>query len=293
MKDKLVLVTGANSGIGYATVKALATMGASVIMLCRDRMKGETAQRELIAATKNQRIHLVLADLAIRDDIVKACDHVAVEFGQLDVLVNNAALIPPKRTLTPDGLESQFAINHLSYFMMSLLLLPLLQKRGGRIVNVSSDLHREGVIDWDNLQAEREYAGSMYGSGWGQYSNTKLMNVLFTKALAAKLPDRAVTVNALHPGLIGTNLTRHNIPKLVRPFFLAFAPNADTGAKTSVYLASSPDVSGVTGEYFEKSAQITSSPASYKMDTAERLWQISAQISQLDPSLLSVAHSPS
>lgn len=289
MNEQLFMVTGANSGIGLETAKQLAKMGAGVIMVARSRDKGEAAQRTVIAAGGHERVHLLLADLSAIGQVKRLADEVERGFARLDGLINNAAIVPGVREVTEDGLERQFAVNHLAYFILGVRLLPLLARtaalRGepARMVNVSSNLHEQGSIDFDDLQAETVYKRSGFGAGWGRYNDTKLMNVLFTYELARKLGAApTVTVNAMNPGLNATNLTRSNMPKWVQPVWRAFGPKPERGARTTLYAATAPDMRGVTGKYLENAALHESSPASHDADAARRLWTISAQIAGID-----------
>jgi NAD(P)-dependent dehydrogenase (short-subunit alcohol dehydrogenase family) len=291
MKDKICLVTGANSGIGWATAYGLAQRQATVIMLCRDRQRGEAVRQEIIAQTKNQSVHLLVADLASIAETKAAAAELSNQFGRLHVLINNAAIIPAKRILTADALETQFAVNHLAYFILANALLPLLQANGtptnpARIVNVSSLLHSSGVVDFDNLQSEKLYAGRLAngGAGWGVYCNTKLMNILFTNALARKLSQAGidnVTVNSLHPGVIATNLTR-NLPEFAQRIYTTVMPKPEVGARTSLYLATSPEVIGVSGRYFVDSKVKQPSALAQNEQLADRLWLASAALAKME-----------
>ncbi|GAB4547939.1 MAG: SDR family oxidoreductase [Anaerolineae bacterium] len=280
MQGKIVMVTGANSGIGYATVEGLAAQGATLILHARSKEKGEKAREDIARKTGNTNIHLMLADLSSIEQLKELADQVKAKFDHLDVLINNAALVPTRRTLTKDGLEAQFAINHLSYFILGNLLLPHLEASGaGRMINVSSNLHAVGKVDFENLQAEKRYEFyPVGGPGWGQYSNTKLMNILFTKEMARRLgEDAKVTVNAVHPGLIGTNLSRA-MPKFIHRIYLSMVAKPEKGAETSIYLATSPDVAKITGQYFTNKQIAESSPASHQIEVALRLWEVSAKL---------------
>lgn len=285
MSGKTILITGANSGIGYEAVRGLATMGATVIMHGRSRDKLTTARDAIAQAVPGADLHMLLADLSVIAEVKRLAAEVVNGFDRLDVLINNAALIPEKRTTTPDGLETQFAINHLAPFILTTLLLPTLYKSApARIVNTSSSLHSDGRIEFDNLQSERVYAPGVVGAGWGAYSNTKLMNVLFTLELARRLDKSRVTANALHPGIIGTNLVRETGPSWLRAigftwFYKLIMPSPASGARTTIYLASSPEVANVTGEYFVKEKIAPMSQAARDVDAAARLWTISEQLS--------------
>jgi NAD(P)-dependent dehydrogenase (short-subunit alcohol dehydrogenase family) len=279
MNGKTVLVTGANSGIGLATAKGLAKAGATVVMLCRNAEKGQAALREVIDTTKNPDVHLICADLSVQADIRAAAKTFTERFDRLDVLINNAAIVPPQRQLTQDGIETQFAVNHLSYFLLTHLLLDVLKMSApSRIVNVSSNLHSVGRFDASNLEAATGYGMA----GIPQYNNTKLFNMLFTFELARRLEDTGVTVNALHPGVIGTNLTRA-LPRPLSALYRMVMPKPESGARTSIYLASSPDVEGITGKYWANSAISEPSPHSQRQEDARALWEISERMTGIVP----------
>lgn len=284
LTGKIALVTGANSGIGFATAQGLAQRGATVVMLCRNRDKGEAARQAIAQATGSQTVHLILADLGVQTQVRRAADEFKARFSRLDILINNAAIIPAQRELTSDGLETQFAVNHLSYVLLTHLLLDVLKASApARIVNVSSNLHARGKIDFDDLQSAKAYPTM----GWGQYSNTKLMNHLFTFELARRLHGTGVTVNCVHPGVIGTNLSR-TLPKWMHRVYVAVMPKPEDGAKTSLYVATAPELANVTGKYFADRKEAQPAPAALDRATAERLYDLSLRMvnsaeSQLAP----------
>ncbi len=285
LTGKTILVTGANSGIGLATAKSLAKMGAQVVMLCRSREKGEAARAEVIEATENKSVHLILADLSIQAEVRRAADEFKAKFNRLDVLINNAAIIPAKREVTADGIETQFAVNHLSYFLLTNLLLDVLKASApSRVVNLSSNLHASGKVNFDDLQSTGNYSRM----GWGQYSNTKLMNQHFTFELARRLEGTGVTVNSVHPGVIGTNLSR-TMPKWMHSVYKAVMPKPEDGAKTSIYVATAPELVNVTGQYFTNSKLAKAADIARDPDTARRLWDISAQMVNLGENQASFA----
>jgi len=277
MQGKVCLVTGANSGIGKGTALGLAKMGATVIMVARNPKKGQAAREEIKTLSGNDAVELMLADLSSQTAVRGLAASVKEQFDYLHVLVNNAAIIPPERTITMDGIETQFAVNHLAPFLLTNLLIDFLTSSApARIVNVASTAHRDGKIDFDDLQSEKKYNRL----GWQQYSNTKLANILFTNVLAQKLEGTDVTANSLHPGVIWTNLWR-GFPKFLYPLAKLLFKQVDEGAQTSLYLAASPDVEGVTGKYFKDKKVVDGAPQAYEQGVAQQLWQVSAELTHL------------
>lgn len=273
MSDKICLVTGANSGIGKATALGLAEMGATVVMVCRDHKKGEAAQSEIIEKTSNQNIDLMLCDLSSQRSIRDFVTSFQSNYQQLHVLINNAALVPPKRTETVDNIETQLAVNHLAPFLMTHLLLDTLKNSApSRILTVSSSVHRQGQIDFDDLQSTKSYRVN----GWIQYCNTKLFNILFTYELARRLEGSGVTANVLHPGTISTNLQRGT--KILQWLMKLTFQTPKSGAANSLYLASSPQVESISGKYFKAKKPVRSSSETYDEAAAKRLWEISAEM---------------
>src|ERR671912_2543455 len=200
MDDKVCMITGATSGIGKATVMGLASIGASVVMVGRDRGRGEAALAEIKEGSSNASVDLMLADLSSQQEIHRLADEFKEAYPRVDVLINNAGEIRSKRVTTADGLEMTFAVNHLAYFLLTNLLLDLLMASApSRIVNVSSGDHSNGAIDFDDLQGQKGYKGAR------AYSQSKLANVLFTYELARRLKGTGITANCLHPGVVRTN----------------------------------------------------------------------------------------
>ena len=275
MKGKVVMVTGANSGMGKEIALALAGMGATLVMVCRDRERGEAARHDVISATGNQQVELLIADLSSQKSIRDLASDFKTRHDRLDVLVNNAGMSLPSRSVTADGIETVFATNHLAPFLLTNLLLPVLTASApARVVTVSSGVQAMGKIDFEDLQGAKSY------SEIRAYNQSKLANLLFTYELARRLKGTGVTANALEPGFVKTNL------KVPFPFsFFSFMRGKPAdGAKPSVFLASSPEVEGVTGTFFNNKGVATrSSPASYDEDAARRLWQVSAELTHLDP----------
>lgn len=280
MTGKICIVTGANSGIGRETARGLAARGATVVLACRNQQKGEAALAELQASTKNEALHLMLVDLADKASIRNMATAFRQQFGQLDLLVNNAGAFIPTRQTSVDGFELTFATNHLAYFLLTHLLLDLLVATpGSRVVNVSSDAHRGGAIHFDDLQLAQGYGG------YKAYAQSKLANILFSNELARRLGTTTPTVNSLHPGVVATNFGSGK-PGFFSFFFRMFSPfflSPETGARTSLYLATSPEVAGVTGKYFDRSKLRKPSVAALNAETAARLYQISASLTDVVP----------
>ena len=277
MTGKVCLVTGGTSGIGKATALELAKLKASVIIVGRNRKRGESAQEEIRSKSGNQNVELMLADLSSQQSIRQMAQEFKSKRERLDVLINNAGVFMLRRSLTVDGIEKTFAVNHLAPFLLTDLLLDLLKKSApSRIVNVASATHYGKRVRFDDLQGKRRY------SGFWAYGQSKLANILVTYSLARKLEGTGVTVNCLHPGFVRTNLGRDNGP-LFFFFKLAtiFAVSPEKGAETVIHLASSPEVSGVTGKYFEDRKEVRSSDESYDVETARRLWQVSEELTGL------------
>src|SRR5579863_3372611 len=275
LQGKICLVTGSTSGIGKVTARELANRGATVVLVSRSRAKGEATQAEIKQATGNQQVELLVANLSLLADV----RHLAAEFQQthnhLHVLVNNAGGAYPTRTLTSEGLEATLAVNYLAPFLLTELLLDTLKASApARIVNVSSTTHTSASIEFDNLQGEKKY------TNLGNYSQAKLALLLWTYELARRLEGTGVTVNALHPGVVASNFIdgmtgpASLVMKLVKPFLLT----VDKGAQTTLYLATSPLVEGVSGKYFVKSQEKKSSSRSYDQSVGLRLWEVTEQL---------------
>ena len=280
MQGKTCLVTGANTGIGKETARELAARGAQVIMVCRNREKGEAALGDIVETTGNENVVLLLADLASLEQVRSLGAQVNRDYPRLDVLINNAGLQLWERHVTPDGYEETFAVNHPAPFLLTHLLLPSLQAAGtARIVNVSSGMHWGGRIHLNDLMRERRYSSSKV------YAQTKLANVLFTYELARRLEGSGITVNTLSPGMVRSEFFRDygGVMGAIVRSWRVFMVSPQKGAETSVYLAASLEVEGLTGRYFVKSKAVKSSRASRNRHLAGRLWQVSAELTGLDP----------
>lgn len=275
MQNKTVLVTGANSGMGLATTVALAKLGANVIMLCRSKQRGEQALAEARRQSGSALIKLMLCDLASLASIRAFAAAFLVQHDVLDVLVNNAGVVTVKRKTTADGFESMMGVNHLGHFLLTQLLLDaIIHAPQGRIVNVSSGAHKIGRIDWANPHLQRGFRV------WNGYAQSKLANILFTRELAKRLAGTSATANSLHPGAVATNIGVDRdtgfgkaVHAMMRPFFLTAAQGADT----TVFLASSPDVQAVSGEYFYRRAIAPVSTRAKDDALARQLWDWSEE----------------
>jgi NAD(P)-dependent dehydrogenase (short-subunit alcohol dehydrogenase family) len=269
MKGKRVVITGPTKGIGRVTAVELAKKGAEMILVARDEARAKELAAEIGGAD------VFIADLSSIAEVKRVGDEIAKKYDRIDVLINNAGAINMTREKTVDGLEKTFATNHLAYFVLTDKLLPSLKNApSARIVNVASEAHRQGSIDFDDLQAEKRY------SGMNVYFASKLANILFTAELARRLEGTKVTANALHPGMIASGFMTNNSGlialgwKIISPFMLS----TETGAKTTIFLASDPSVEGVTGKYFEKCREKKPSRKARDMASATRLWQVSEDL---------------
>lgn len=277
MTGRLVLVTGSTAGIGKRAALELARRGAHVIVQGRDAAKAERVVNELKQESGNAKLDFLVADLSSMKAVRGLAEEVAQKYGKLDVLLNNAGALQTKREVTVDGYERTFATNHLAYFLLANLLLPVLEKgTKPRIVNVSSEAHRSGPLNFDDLMAEKGYSAFL------QYGRSKLANILFTRELARRVSGKGITVNCLHPGFVASEfLSKGGIWSFIKPVAYLFAIDEEQGAKTSVYLASSAEVASVTGKYFVKCRE--KSPRRFAEDdeAAKRLWDVSEKLTGL------------
>lgn len=266
MVGKTCLVTGANSGIGFETAKGLAALGADLILVCRDSERGELARQQIIRETGNDRIDLRIADISSMQSVRKLAEGVSRDIPQLHVLINNAGIMLSKREVTTEGYEVQYAVHHLGPFLLTHLLLDKLKASSpARIINVTSKLHRMNHIDFDNLQAEKKFGP------FKTYAASKLANIMFTYSLAEQLKGTGVTVNCLHPGVIGSNIG--STPSFIK--VLMKSPR--TGAATPIYLASALELEVMSGKYFMDKQVHASSKDSYDQEVAAKLWQLSLE----------------
>jgi len=271
------MITGATSGLGRASAIQLGKMGARLVLVCRNRERGGELVREL-QRNGNRDAELMFADLESQDQIRKLAGDFRATGKPLHVLLNNAGVFHLKRTVTRDGIESVFAVNHLAYFLLTMLLLDRIkQSAPARIVNVSSNLHNSASIKFDDLGGERAYGGM------SSYRQSKLGNVLFTYELARRLEGTGVTVNCVHPGGVSTNIATNigAMAKAAWKLIGLFLKTPERGAQTQVYLAASTAVAGVTGKYFIDSREVRSSDESYNTDVARKLWEVSAKMTGL------------
>ncbi len=282
MQGKVCLITGATNGIGRETALALAKMGATVVIAGRSAERAQTTASAIRSIT-GALVDPLVADLSSMAQVVEMAEAFKAKYDRLDVLVNNAGAVFTDRQESVDGFEMTFALNHLSYFLLTARLRELLIASGrpgaaARIVNVASDAHRGAKMKFDDLQFKQGYFG------FTAYAQSKLANILFSNELARQLEGQPVTSNALHPGFVATGFGRGGsgvggtMMKVAMSLLRPLALTPEKGAQTSIYLASSPEVEGVSGKYFNKSKVVAPSAAAQDMDSARRLWTISAEL---------------
>ncbi len=273
MNGRICLITGATNGIGKATAQALAQMGATVVIVGRNPAKCAAVVSEIKQISGNDNVEALIADLSIMTEVQQVADQFKAKYQKLHVLVNNAGGAFGKRQVTSEGFEKTFALNHLSYFLLTNLLLDTLKASApARIVNVSSDAHKGAHLDFDDLQSEK---GNFVFNAYGR---SKLANVVFSYELARRLSGTGVTVNVLHPGLVRTGFAGNMgaVASAIIDLFMRFVGlTPEQGAQTSIFLATSPDVENVTGKYWEKSKAVSSGRSSYDAATWTRLWEVS------------------
>lgn len=277
LQDKIIMVTGSTAGIGEVTAHNLAGMGATLILVARNEDKVKKLQANIQQQTGTQPDYLI-ADLSDLSQIRQLAAQFKDKYDRLDVLVNNAGAFFLSRQESVDGFELTFATNHLNYFLLTNLLLDSLKaSEAARIVNVASDAHRGNVIDFDDLQSTKDYAGMKV------YGRSKLANVMFTYELARRLEGTQIAANSLHPGFVRTDFAKNNgwLSRLLVPIIQLGAISKEKGAETMTYLASSPEAEGITGKYFDKSTAVSSTKASYDEEAQKRLWDVSAEMVNL------------
>lgn len=280
IQDKTILITGATNGIGRASAEGLARMGATIIIIGRSETRCRNVVESIRLAGKGQADYII-ADLADLDQVRQLAQWVRQRYSRLDVLLNNAGAYYNRRQLSPDGYELTFALNYLSHFLLTTLLMDLMKATAeqygeARIINVASASHAGGKIDFEDLQSERSYRRF----GFDAYFNSKLANLLFTFELARRLSSSSITANTLHPGLVATGFATNSLSfvKVALKLLGWMALTPQEGAQTSIYLASSPDVQHVSGQYFVKCKPVKASDNAYDEQTQRRLWDISLRL---------------
>lgn len=246
MNNKICLITGCNTGIGKETAIELAKNGFKVLMVVRESEKSKNAFEEIKSKSGNNNVELFFADLSLQSSIRNVVNEIKKNHKVIDVLINNAGVIKRKEETTTDGIELTLAVNYFGTFLLSNLLLPLIEKsKSGRIINVSSELYKKGKIDVNNLTSSKKFNGNKV------YSNSKLLVAFFTKELSKRLNDKNITVNCVHPGVVGSDVFRE-YPKIVNKILNIFTSSTKDGARPSIYLATSDEVENITGKYFYK-----------------------------------------
>jgi NAD(P)-dependent dehydrogenase (short-subunit alcohol dehydrogenase family) len=276
MRDKVVVITGATSGIGDVAADHLAQAGARIVFVARDHGRGEKTRRHLESVAVHAKHTAFYGDLSKLADMKRVAQEIAQTEPHIDVLINNAGAMFSSRQVTEDGLEKTFALNHMSYFVITNMLLDRLKATpGARIVSTASDVHNGARLNFDDLQSERGY------SGFPVYGRSKLMNILFTRELARRLAGTGVTANCLHPGFVNTRFGDEagGLSALAIRGAKKFALSPEEGAQTIIYLASSPELEGKTGGYYVKCRPATPSAAAQNDTDARRLWDVSLKIS--------------
>lgn len=276
MQGKTIVITGATSGIGEVAAETLAQKGARIVQIARDKSRGQAALERLRKLAPHADHAVYYADLSRLSEMKRIASEIAAAESRIDVLMNNAGAMFATRQLTEDGLEMTFALNHMAYFVLTELLRPRIAS-GGRIVSTASHAHKTGGLDLDDLQSAKAY------SGFTVYGRSKLCNVLFTRELARRLAGTGITVNCLHPGFVATRFGDQSGGMLAAGIGFAkwFALTPEKGAKTMIYLASSPEVEGVSGKYFHKCKVDTPIPEAQDDAKAKRLWELTQQLAGL------------
>lgn len=280
MKDKIVLITGANSGIGKETTRALAKKGATIIMACRNLEKAETVCEMIQEESRNPNIEVMKLDLASLKSIRNFTREFSARYQKLNVLINNAGIFCMKREETEEGFEKTMGVNHLGHFLLTYELLPILEKTSeARIMNVGSDAHFSGDLDLNDLHFKRRKY-----SGFKAYASSRLATIFFTQELAERVKEKDITVNSLHPGHIDTNMwniwqpQRRWYHSLLIRLIKLFLISAEEGAQTSIYLASSEEVKGITGKYFAKKRLKAVSKKCSDIKLQKELWELSERL---------------
>ncbi len=281
-RDKICLITGANSGIGKAAAKGLAELGANVILISRNHTRGERVLAELKEKTGSEKLHLFISDLSSQKSILDLANDIKAAFNTIDILINNAGAYFSKKHITVDEIEATFAVNYLSRFLLTNLLLDLiLNSKQGRIINISGEYHRRAIINFREFGNPKKYSPSK------AISQARLADILFVYELARRLINTKVTVNCLHPGFVATNIINNDpdsspLKRILYKSLKPFLRSPEKGAATAVYLASSPEVTNVSGKYFIDKKCVCSSLLSYNKALAKRLWTISEQLIKIN-----------
>jgi NAD(P)-dependent dehydrogenase (short-subunit alcohol dehydrogenase family) len=281
MQGKTVLITGADGDIGRNTTKGIAEKGAQIIMACIDLDQAKPVLEEIVNKTNNDNIELMQLDLSSQSNIHKFAENFTEKYNCLDVLINNAGVFSMKRFETEDGLEKTIGINYFGHYLLTSLLLPIIQKsKQGRIINISSDSYKQAKFDLDDLQSKIKY------KGMGAYPSSKLALILFTQELAKRLKDSNITVNTVHPGHVSTGIWnmwenpkwyQSLTIKILNMFFIS----PDEGAQTSIHLATSDEVQNITGKYFSKKKPVNVKSKYNTMDIQRKLWALSKELTGL------------
>ncbi len=291
MRGKIVVITGATSGIGQVAAESLASMGARIVQVARNRERGQEALERLQARAPAVAHSVYYADLSRLSEMKRAASEISKAEPRIDVLINNAGAMFGSRQLTEDGLELTFALNHVAYFVLTQgLRQGLAAAAPARVVNTASDAHSGAKLDFNDLQSAEAYGGGFLeslrygGPGFKVYGRSKLCNILFTRELARRWTGTGVTANCLHPGFVATRFGDQSGGLLSFGIGIAkrFALSPQQGAETLTYLASSPDVAGVTGEYFHKCRPIAPSQEAQDAAAAQRLWDETSRLARLE-----------
>jgi len=278
MSNKIVLITGATSGIGKATAISLAKKDYEIVFVARNQQKAEKVKEEIVFHSKNNNVDFIIADFTSLKQVKLCAEKFKQLYPRLDILINNAGVCLPEKRITEDGFEESFQINYLSHFMLTNLLLDEIKKsEDGRIVNVTSKAYQSGKFDLSNLGSERKF------STMGSYADSKLYNILFSFELAERLKNKGVSVNALHPGLVKTNFGNElkGFFKVILFLFSPFMLSPEKGAATSVYVATCEDIKGMTGKYFEKSKPVEIKSPYITPEIQKILWKKSEELCRL------------
>ena len=279
LDGKVIIVTGATAGVGEVTARELAGMGATLVLIGRSAEKCRMVAEDIKSRTGNPEVSSLVGDLSAQADVRRLAAEFKQQYHRLDVLVNNAGAFFMARRESVDGIEMTFALNHLAYFLLTNLLLDVLVASApARVVSVSSGAHYGGQLNFDDLEGKQNYGG------WKAYGQSKLANILFTKELARRLEGQGVTANTLHPGFVASEFAKNNLGILKGPYSLVqklIAISPEAGAQTSIFLASSPEVQDVTGQYFDKKKVVEPSAAAKDEAAGRRLWEISARMTGL------------